>query len=49
MIHIIVRIVLENRRKTTAHCKGFRSALLLPIRIRKRHIEILVHISVANV
>lgn len=48
-IQMVVRIVLEKRRKATAQYSGRSSALLWGIRIKNRHIETLVHISVANV
>lgn len=49
MIHRMVSTTFDTSSIATAACRGRMRALVAGIRIRKRQMEILVHISVANV
>ena len=48
-IHRIVMITFDKIKQTIETSSGLMSTLVTGIRLRKRHIETLVHIKVANV
>ena len=45
----MVMITFDNIKKTIETSSGLMSTLVAGIRLRKRHMETLVHIKVANV